>query len=204
MNRQAHWQNVYLTKGRDEVSWFREHLDTSLTLIAGTSVSTDAAVIDVGGGNSSLARDLVAKGFIDVTVLDISAAAIADSKERLGAKAEAVNWIVGDITEADLSTDRFDVWHDRAVFHFLTDAADRRRYIALATRSVKPGGHIIIAAFSPDGPQKCSSLDVVRYSHETMHREFGSGFQLIKSVGELHHTPFGTTQDFIYCCFRKA
>jgi len=203
MNKQEHWENVYQTKGREEVSWFREHLDTSLKMITNTGVGKEAAIIDVGGGNSTLVDDLLVAGFVDVSVLDISANAIKGSKERLGDKAKDINWIVADITEVALPEDHFDVWHDRAVFHFLTAKDDRRKYVQLVMRSLKRGGHIIVASFSLDGPQKCSGLDVMRYSPESMHDEFGSPFQLVESIGETHNTPFGTTQDFVYCYCRK-
>jgi len=203
MDRKSHWENVYQTKGRDEVSWFSEHLVTSLEIITKTDVKNDAAIIDIGGGNSNLVDDLLEQGFIDVSVLDISPKAITDSKTRLGLKAEAVNWVVADITDVELPVDRFDLWHDRAVFHFLTDENDRRKYVELVMRSVKLGGHVIVASFSLDGPKKCSGLDVMQYSPETMHNEFGDRFQLIESIAETHNTPFGTTQDFVYCYCRK-
>lgn len=203
MNKQEHWERVYQTKGRDEVSWFREHLDTSIKMITNTGVGKDAAIIDVGGGNSTLVDDLLLAGFVDISVLDISANAIKGSKERLGAKAKDVGWIVADITDVDLPKDHFDVWHDRAVFHFLTDENDRRKYVELVMRSLKRGGHIIVASFSLDGPQKCSGLDVMRYSPELMHDEFGNAFELVESIGETHNTPFGTTQNFVYCYCRK-
>jgi SAM-dependent methyltransferase len=203
MNKQEHWEKVYRTKARDEVSWFREHLDTSLRMIANTGVTKDAAIIDVGGGNSTLVDDLLERGFADVSVLDISAQAINDSKQRLGPKASNVNWLNEDITSAHLPSDHYDLWHDRAVFHFLTDAEDRRKYVDLVMRSLKLGGHIIVASFGLEGPEKCSGLDVVRYSPESMHDEFGGDFRLVDSVGESHHTPFGTTQDFVYCYCRR-
>lgn len=203
MDRRQHWENVYRTKGRDEVSWFREHLETSLRMITNTGIAKDAAIIDVGGGNSTLVDDLLDAGFVDVSVLDISSKAIADSKERLGSKAGEVNWIVADITAAELPEYHFDVWHDRAVFHFLTDEKDRHKYVDLVMRSLKPGGHIIVATFGLGGPQKCSGLDIVRYSPESMHDQFGDSFKLVESIGETHDTPFGTKQDFVYCYCRK-
>lgn len=204
MNKQEHWENVYQTKGRGEVSWFREHLDTSLRMITNIGLGKDAAIIDVGGGNSNLVDDLLEHDFIDVSVLDISGKAVSDSKERLGSKAKEVNWIEADITSVELPENHYDVWHDRAVFHFLTDAEDRRKYVELVMRSLKRGGHIIVASFSLEGPNKCSGLDVMRYSPETMQDEFGNSFDLIESVGETHNTPFGTTQDFVYCYCRKV
>lgn len=204
MNKKSHWENVYSTKPRDEVSWYREHLDNSLDLILRTGVEKDAAVIDVGGGNSTLVDDLLDHGFIDISVLDISGTAIANSRDRLGARAALVSWLETDITEVTLPEDHYDVWHDRAVFHFLTDADDRRKYVELVMRSLKVGGHIIVASFGPEGPQKCSGLDVVRYSPETMKHEFGNHFRLVKSLAETHQTPFGTTQEFVYCYCRKV
>jgi len=204
MNHKQHWEKVYLTKAHDQVSWYRQHLENSLQLILDTGVEKIAHIIDIGGGSSTLVDDLLVNGFIDVSVLDISGIAIAKSKERLGLQAEKVNWLEADITEVVLPKDHFDVWHDRAVFHFLTDSEDRRKYVELVMNSLKVGGHIIVASFGPDGPQKCSGLDVVRYDPETMHNEFGERFELITSVGETHQTPFGTTQEFIYCYCRKV
>ena len=203
MDKKQHLEHVYETKGRDQVSWFREHLDTSLKMIAGTGVGKEAAVIDVGGGNSTLVDDLLDNGFVDISVLDISGKAISDSKLRLGTRATEVNWLEADITNVTLPENHYDVWHDRAVFHFLTDANDRHKYVELVMRSVKLGGHIIVASFGLEGPEKCSGLDVVRYSPDTMHDEFGDSFELVNSVDETHNTPFGTTQEFVYCYCRK-
>lgn len=202
MDRKAHWENVYTSKAFDQVSWYREHLDTSLGLILGTGVSKYAAVIDVGGGSSTLVDDLLDAGFVDVTVLDISGQALEVTKKRLGPGGGDVKWVEGDVTRAKLPSNRFDVWHDRAVFHFLTDPEDRRKYVELVKRSVKPGGHIIVASFGPGGPAKCSGLDVVRYSRDAMHAEFGKTFVLVDSVEETHNTPFGTGQEFVYCYCR--
>jgi len=204
MNKKAHWETAYQTKSDQQVSWFREHLDNSLRMILNTKVGKGAAIIDVGGGSSTLADDLLENGFADVSVLDISAAALQKSKERLGSsRAGQIEWIEADITKVSLPENRYDVWHDRAVFHFLTDAEDRRKYVELVMRSLKPGGHIIVASFGENGPNKCSGLDVVRYSPETMHDEFGSSVKLVKSLNETHETPFGTTQEFVYCYCRK-
>lgn len=204
MDRKAHWENVYHTKRSDQVSWYREHLDNSLRMILETGVERDAAIIDVGGGSSTLVDDLLDNGFVDVSVLDISGTAIEKSKERLGGRSRRVNWIEADITTVELPPDHYDVWHDRAVFHFLTDKEDRRKYIERVMRSVKVGGHIIVASFGPEGPEKCSGLDVVRYSPESMHDEFGNSFRLESSLREIHQTPFGTTQAFMYCYCRRT
>lgn len=204
MDKKNHWETVYQTKSDQQVSWFREHLDNSLRMILNTNAAPEAAIIDVGGGSSTLADDLLQNGFIDVSVLDISAAALEKSKQRLGKKSGQIEWIEADITEVSLPENRFDVWHDRAVFHFLTDAEDRRKYVELVMRSLKIGGHIIVASFGENGPAKCSGLDVVRYNPETMHNEFGNEFKFVKSLNETHETPFGTTQEFIYCYCRKT
>jgi ubiquinone/menaquinone biosynthesis C-methylase UbiE len=203
MNKKTHWETVYETKSDRQVSWYREHLENSLRLILDTKVGKDATIIDVGGGSSTLADDLLNHGFAGVSVLDISAAALQKSKTRLGEKAAQIEWIEADITQVYLPEYHFDVWHDRAVFHFLTVAEDRRRYVELVRRSLKVGGHIIVASFGENGPKKCSGLEVVRYTPETMHGEFGGGFKLVKSFNETHETPFDTTQEFVYCYCRK-
>jgi len=203
MNKKTHWEMVYETKSDRQVSWFREHLDNSLRMILQTKVSKEATIIDVGGGSSTLADDLLEQGFADISVLDISAKALEKSRARLGTRAAQIEWIEADITQVSLPENHYDVWHDRAVFHFLTDAEDRRKYVELVMRSLKIGGHIIVASFGENGPNKCSGLEVLRYSPETMHNEFGGGFKLVKSLNETHETPFGTTQEFVYCYCRK-
>ena len=202
MSNQTHWETVYLNKAVEEVSWSRPHLEVSLRLIADSAPSASSAIIDVGGGEATLVDDLVAQGYSDVTVLDISPAAIDVAKSRLGMSAAAVHWITGDITAVELEPARYDVWHDRAVFHFLTSAGDRAAYVRQIARSVRPGGHVIVATFGPDGPDKCSGLDVVRYDAEHLHGEFGPKFRLLDSVTELHETPWGTPQQFMYCLCR--
>lgn len=202
MTNRAHWENVYQTKAVDEVSWYRPHLDVSLELIGHATPDRGSAVIDVGGGEATLVDDLVARGYSDVTVLDISQAAIGVAQARLGASAASVGWITGDITTVALEAARYDVWHDRAVFHFLTRADDRAAYVRQVARAVKLGGHVIVATFGPDGPEKCSGLDVVRYDAENLHGEFGPRFRLLDSVTELHETPWGAPQQFMYCFCR--
>jgi SAM-dependent methyltransferase len=204
MDKKSHWENVYSTRPSDQVSWFRKHLDNSLKLIRSTGVGQDAAIIDVGGGSSTLVDDLLDRGFVDVSVLDISRSAMEVSRARLGDRQGRVNWIEADITTVELIEDRYDVWHDRAVFHFLTDPTNRRRYVDRVKRSVKPGGHVIVASFGLAGPAKCSGLDVVRYNPDTMHDEFGNDFELVSSLDEQHRTPVGTTQEFVYCYCRKV
>lgn len=202
MNRKNHWENVYQTKDVDQVSWYLDHLDNSFQMILDTKVSKDAAIIDVGGGSSTLVDDLLQHGFADVSILDISGKALENSKERLGQKSESAEWIEADITQVSLPENHYDVWHDRAVFHFLTDENDRRKYVELVKKSLKVGGHIIVASFGLNGPKKCSGLDVVQYSPDSMHGEFGKSFELVKSISETHETPFNTTQEFIYCYCR--
>jgi SAM-dependent methyltransferase len=203
MELKSHWEHVYQTKDSTQVSWYQPHLQRSLQMIERTGVDKSAHIIDVGGGSSTLVDDLLANGYMQITVLDISGAAIRVAQERLGALAERVTWLEADITRATLSPNHYDVWHDRAVFHFLTDMGDRQKYVDSVRQSVKVGGHVIVATFAPDGPEKCSGLNVMRYDADRLRGEFGDEFQLIESVREDHQTPFGTQQKFIYCYCRK-
>lgn len=202
MTTKDHWENVYRTRAVDEVSWYRPHLEVSLGLIEQATQGKGSAVIDVGGGEATLVDDLVARAYSDVTVLDISQAAIDVAKDRLGPAGTLVHWIAGDITTVELEAARYDVWHDRAVFHFLTSSDDRAAYVRQVTRSVRIGGHVIVATFGLDGPEKCSGLDVVRYNAESLHDEFGRKFHLLDSITELHETPWGAPQQFMYCFCR--
>jgi 2-polyprenyl-3-methyl-5-hydroxy-6-metoxy-1,4-benzoquinol methylase len=201
MDTQAHWERVYGTKAPTEVSWFRPHLETSLALIERVAADRSASIIDVGGGASTLVDDLIGRGYRNVTVLDISRTAIEHTRKRLDSASRQVTWIVADVTEAALPAHSYDVWHDRAVFHFLTEPAQRRAYVRRVSSAVKPGGHVIIGAFGPEGPSKCSGLDVMRYDVDSLQAEFGARFRLMESSQELHRTPFGTTQQFLYCCY---
>ncbi len=203
MQSKEHWDKVYSTKPTDGVSWYQEHAESSLRLIQQTGVSSSAEIIDVGGGASTLVDDLIKKGFIRLSVLDLSAAALAATKQRLGNHANEVKWIEGDITEVPLPPLSYDVWHDRAVFHFLTDEAERAAYVEAVLRCVKPGGFVIVATFSEDGPTQCSGLPVKRYTADELHDEFGAPFELLRHEKEEHRTPFGTTQNFVYCFCRK-
>jgi ubiquinone/menaquinone biosynthesis C-methylase UbiE len=198
----AHWDRIYETRPAEQVSWYRPHLETSLALIERAIPGPDASIIDVGGGESTLVDDLIARGFRNVSVLDISEAAIAATRKRLGKRADRVHWISGDVTQLELPAELYDVWHDRAVFHFLTQIEQRTAYVEQVVRAVKRGGHIIISTFGPDGPAKCSGLDVVRYDADALHGEFGAQFHLVESRKELHQTPFGSTQQFLYCFCR--
>ena len=194
-----HWEKVYRTKAPDAVSWYRPHLERSLALIQRVAGDHANPIIDVGGGESTLVDDLIAASYRDVTVLDLSQKALEVARERLGASASAVHWIVGDATRVSLEEQRYAVWHDRAVFHFLTDPKARADYVVQVARAVKRGGHVLVATFGPEGPEKCSGLDVVRYDAESLHDEFGVRFRLEESATEMHTTPFGTTQQFMYC-----
>lgn len=203
MNTKTHWEHIYETKAPTQVSWFQEHARFSLQHIQNTGIQKTAQIIDVGGGASTFVDDLLEAGFQNINVLDVSGTALQLAQQRLGSRAALVNWIEADITQADLPPQAFDVWHDRAVFHFLVKAADRQRYVETVRRSVREGGHVIVATFAPDGPQRCSGLDVIRYSPASLHDEFGEGFEVVESTSETHHTPFGTEQKFIYCYCRK-
>jgi 2-polyprenyl-3-methyl-5-hydroxy-6-metoxy-1,4-benzoquinol methylase len=204
MNTKTHWEHIYETKAATQVSWYQEHARFSLQYIRSTGIQKTDAIIDVGGGASTLVDDLVADGYQQISVLDVSAVALQLARQRLGTHAVEVNWIESDVTQADLPEQAYDLWHDRAVFHFLTQALDRQRYIHTVRQAVRKGGHVIVATFAPDGPDQCSGLDVVRYSPESLHDEFGAGFEIVDSTRETHHTPFGTEQKFIYCYCRKG
>ena len=201
--RKQHWENVYQTKKADQVSWFQPHLSKSLDFIVQSGIGLSASMIDVGGGASTLVDDLLEKGYSNISILDISGTALETSKKRLGNKAGKIHWIEGDITNVKLPEQHFDLWHDRAVFHFLTDAAARQKYKENLDSSLKPGGGLILAAFSLKGPERCSGLNVTRYSPELLQAELGKGYRLIKTLEETHPTPFGTTQEFVYCFFKK-
>lgn len=202
MDQRLHWETVYRTKAPDAVSWYAPHLDTSLALIRRSAESASSAIIDVGGGEATLVDDLLACGYDDVSVLDISAEALRVARERLGPQGDKIGWLVADITQADLPQRRYDVWHDRAVFHFLLEPEQRAAYVRQVARAMRPGGSVIVATFGPEGPTKCSGLDIVRYDADGLHDEFGPAFRLVESAVELHHTPFGTTQQFVYCFCR--
>jgi SAM-dependent methyltransferase len=203
MQAKHHWEHVYSTKPSDSVSWFQSHAEPSLRLIEDTGVPLSASIIDVGGGASTLVDDLLGAGYQSLSVLDLSGSALAVAQKRLGAKATDVRWIEANITHAQLPVHGYDVWHDRAVFHFLTDPADRHAYVQAVLRSVKPGGYVIVATFAEDGPLQCSGLPVMRYNAEELHAEFGTPFKLLRHEQEAHHTPSGSVQKFIYCYCRK-
>jgi ubiquinone/menaquinone biosynthesis C-methylase UbiE len=202
MNRERHWESIYRTRPPTEVSWYQPEARVSLELISRVAPQLDEPVLDVGGGASTLVDGLLACGYKDVTVLDLAAAALERAQDRLGERAARVRWIVADVLEAPLPAASCAVWHDRAVFHFLTDARDRARYVAQVQRVVRPGGHVIVASFGPEGPARCSGLEVVRYSPDGLHAEFGPAFRLLESTTENHRTPTGIVQPFVYCLCR--
>jgi trans-aconitate methyltransferase len=204
--RQAHWENVYTTKAENEVSWFQQSPAPSLDLIVQAGATSKSAIIDIGGGASRLVDSLVEQGFEDITVLDLSAAALAAAKSRLesrfGTSAERVSWVVADATTWE-PVKAYDIWHDRAAFHFLTDPGDRAAYIARLKRGLKIGGHAIIATFAPDGPEKCSGLPVARYDSESLGRTLGAAFKLIHAQRHEHATPWNSRQAFQFSVFRR-
>ncbi len=200
----AHWEAVYAAGPATAASWHRAHLELSLAWIERVAPQRDAAILDAGGGASTLVDDLLALGYRDLTVLDIAAAALAAARKRLQDRAARVHWVEADIVHAGLGAGAYDVWHDRAVFHFLTAASARRAYVAQLTRALKPGGHVLLATFAPEGPQRCSGLPVMRYHAAALQAEVGAGFHLIESREELHHTPGGTRQPFLYTLFRAG
>ncbi len=203
MSDQQHWQQVYQTKAAEDVSWYQPDAALSLALIAQCKLSAQSAIIDIGGGASLLVDALLAQGYTDLTVLDLSAAALAVCQARLGAAANKVQWLVADITKTELPG-QYQLWHDRAVFHFLTEPAQRAAYLALLSTAVVKGGQVIIATFAEDGPERCSGLPVRRYAAVDLQAEFAGVLELLSSRREAHQTPFGTTQHFIWCHFIKV
>ena len=202
-SRKAHWENVYSTKSENEVSWFQESPAPSLELIDLAGPTSDAAIVDIGGGASRLVDQLLARGFKNVTVLDLSEAALAAAKVRLGDQAAQVLWVAADVTKW-YPSQSFDIWHDRAAFHFLTDPADRAAYVARLNKSIKPGGSVIIGTFALDGPEKCSGLPINRYDAASLGEVLGSGFGLVHTRRHEHATPWAAIQRFQFSVFRRA
>ena len=203
MQSKQHWENVYLEKKPEEVSWFQQHAHLSLKWIFETNMPKTASIIDVGGGDSRLVDDLLENGYRNITVLDLSVHALSRANARLGNHGSTVKWVEANITEASLPEGVYDLWHDRAVFHFLISRADRSVYINTMLRALKPNGRIIMATFAEDGPTKCSGLPVMRYSAIKLHAELGESVELLQYKDETHITPSGNTQKFVYCEFRK-
>ena len=200
IERKKHWQTVYETKNPNQVSWTQEIPKTSLDFINSFGLIKTAKIIDIGGGDSKLVDYLLDEGFENMTVLDISAKALDKAKKRLGDKADKINWVVSDIIEFEPET-TFDVWHDRATFHFLTTADLVSKYLNTARKSVN--GYLTIGTFSENGPKQCSGLDIKQYSEESLTTEFKNGFEKIRCVKEDHTTPFDTTQNFLFCSFKR-
>jgi trans-aconitate methyltransferase len=201
-DRQTHWETIYATKREDEVSWFQEWPAISVELIKSVGATLRTAVIDVGGGKSRLVDSLLRDGFRDVTVLDISAAALAAAKARLGDKAMKATWIVSDVTTWQ-PTRRYEIWHDRAAFHFLADPADRVAYVKRLADALAPGGYAIIGTFAIDGPEWCSGLPIVRYDAESLAGTLGAAFEWRETRRHEHRTPSGATQKFQFSVFQR-
>jgi 2-polyprenyl-3-methyl-5-hydroxy-6-metoxy-1,4-benzoquinol methylase len=201
-DRQAHWQNVYATKAEKEVSWFQENPAPSLEFIAAAGIARDASIIDVGGGASRLVDSLLEKGFQRIAIMDLSANALKEAKKRLGRRADGIDWIAADVTTWEPSS-MYDLWHDRAAFHFLTEAADRIAYVVRLKKAVRAGGHVIIATFAPDGPEKCSGLPIVRYDPVGVASALGVEFDMVDSKRHDHVTPGGNTQRFHFSRFLR-
>ncbi len=202
-SRQGHWQNVYVSKRDNEVSWFEQTPAASLDLIGRAGATSASAVIDIGGGASRLVDALIEMGFRDVTVLDLSAAALDTARARLGDEASNVEWIVGDVTTWQPPR-CYDIWHDRATFHFLIDAQDRAAYLSRLQQALKPGGHAIIATFALDGPERCSGLPVARYDAASLAQTLGEGFELVETMQQQHRTPWDSAQSFQFSLFRRS
>jgi SAM-dependent methyltransferase len=202
METKAHWETVYNTKAPDAVSWYAPHLHTSLSYIRRTALPPSAAVVDVGGGEATLVDDLLDAGYADVSVLDISGKALEVAQMRLAERASKVKWLVGDVLSHPLPEQSVDIWHDRAVFHFLTEETQRRAYVEQVLNALRPGGFAIVGTFGPQGPLQCSGLPVSRYSPDELHGKFGGRFKLVESKFDQHTTPWGAEQQFVYCFCR--
>lgn len=203
MERKEHWEQVYTGKPTDRLGWYKPRLQTSLDWIRSLELPPDAPVIDVGGGASTLVDDLLGDGHAAITVLDISDAALSLLRDRLGVDAPKVDWVTGDITLTELPAGYFDLWHDRAAFHFLTEPEQQQLYRQNLLKSLKPGGHLIIGAFAPEAPPKCSGLPVQRYDFELLAKTFGAELELHRHHKEMHVTPGGVEQMYLYCQFQR-
>jgi len=196
MTLEEHWENVFRTKSPADASWHAPHLADSLRAIKSTDIAKTAAILDVGAGESTLLEDLLHEGFSDLTAIDISSTALAKMRQRLGQHGGALQWIVGDVSTVALPPQRYDLWHDRAVFHFLVEPDRRQSYVAQVRYALRPRGSVILSTFGPDGPTRCSGLDVCRYDSATLFAEFGSSFELLDANLHEHMTPAGKPQQF--------
>jgi SAM-dependent methyltransferase len=203
MESKSHWEHVYEQKAADAVSWYSPHLAKSLGYIRQTGLPPKASIIDVGGGESTLVDDLLQAGYMDLSVLDISKRALEVDRARLGERQRQVDWIAADVLQHDFAPAAYDIWHDRAVFHFMTGEEQRRQYVRQVLRALKPNGFAIVGAFGPQGPTQCSGLPVARYSTQELHDEFGARFLLVDHAVDVHMTPWGTPQQFVYCFCRR-
>ncbi len=204
MSQKDHWEQVYSSRTTDQLGWYAPHLQTSLDWIKEGGLALDAPIIDVGGGASTLAKDLLDAGYQSITVLDISEQALASVKARLGKRADRVSWLEGDITTVDLPKQYFELWHDRAVFHFLLEPEQQRKYQENLLKALRPGGQLIIGTFAPEAPPNCSGLPVKRYTPAQLEGALGDEFELKRYHKELHVTPGGVKQMYLYCHFRRA
>ena len=203
MSDKAHWEKVYADRASDAQSWFQQYPARSLELIASCGADRDTVIIDVGGGASGLTAELLRLGYSELWVMDISAAALTAASRNIGEGANRVHWVEADVTSAQLPSGHFDIWHDRAVFHFLVTEADRHAYVSTALRAVKPGGHLVIATFAEDGPERCSGLPVARYDAVSLAAQFGPACELLRTEKEMHRTPAGQIQSFRYTFWRR-
>ena len=204
MSRKDFWDDVYRRTPATRVSWYQAEAALSRRLIQRVAPDRSAAIVDVGAGESVLADGLVAAGYRNLTILDVSAEALAYTRAHLTMADAGVQWLEADVLTAALPAAAFDVWHDRAVFHFLLDRDDRERYMRQVRRALRPGGHVIVATFAEDGPRRCSGLDVARYTADDLQAAFGDDFELVAHEREEHITPAGTPQAFVYCTFRLS
>jgi len=202
MDQKEHWEKIYATKQPTDVSWFQVYPKTSMEFVAAFDLKKEAAIIDVGGGDSNFVDSLLEKGFTNITVLDISANAIERAKKRLGEKADLVKWIVSDVTDF-IPPEQYDFWHDRAAFHFLTSEELTDKYVSIAEKGIAEKGFLVLGTFSESGPKKCSALDIHQYSEKSLSYKFEKEFNRIKCIKEDHTTPFNTTQNFLFCSFQK-
>jgi SAM-dependent methyltransferase len=204
MDARSHWEHVHATRDPKQVSWFRPHLERSLELIERAAPDRLASIIDVGAGQSTLIDDLLGLGYERITVLEVSQTALDALKKRVGQSGRTIQWICGDVTETVLPEASFDLWHDRAVFHCLTEVGQRRAYVESVKRALKPGGSLIMSTFGPSGPERCSGLATMRYDAAELGREFGDRFRLVESSLDLHETPSGAVQQFLSSWYRLS
>ncbi|MFQ5547050.1 MAG: class I SAM-dependent methyltransferase [Woeseia sp.] len=204
MDQKDHWEHVYASRPIEKLGWYKPHLQTSLAWIKDLELATDAPIVDVGGGASTLVDDLLDAGYRSVTVLDLSEKALCSVRTRLGQKSDRVTWLNGDITSIELPAYHYELWHDRAVFHFLTEPDQQGKYQDNLRQALQPGGHLIIGAFAPEAPPRCSGLPVQRYSQEQLQDALGEEFDLVRHRKEKHSTPGGIEQMYLYCHFRRT